>query len=51
VWDSPNVFVTGAAQYPQNPCANPTGTLAALAYRTGDALVDRYFNSERELLV
>jgi gluconate 2-dehydrogenase alpha chain len=42
VWDTPNVFVTGAAQYPQNPGANPTGTLAALAYRTGDAIRDRY---------
>jgi gluconate 2-dehydrogenase alpha chain len=50
VWDAPNVFVTGAAQYPQNPGANPTGTLAALAYRTGDALADRYFDRERELL-
>jgi gluconate 2-dehydrogenase alpha chain len=42
VWDTPNVFVTGATLYPQNPGANPTGTLAALAYRTGDAIRDRY---------
>ncbi len=50
VWDTPNVFVTGAAQYPQNPGANPTGTLAALAYMTGDAMVDRYFGAPGELL-
>jgi gluconate 2-dehydrogenase alpha chain len=50
VWDTPNVFVTGAAQYPQNPGANPTGTLAALAYRSGDAMVDRYFHAPGELL-
>ena len=31
VWDTPNVFVTGAALYPQNPGVNPTGTLCALA--------------------
>lgn len=38
VWDTPNLFVTGAALYPQNPGANPTGTLVALAYRTGEYL-------------
>jgi len=51
VWDTPNVFVTGAAQYPQNPGANPTGTLAALAYMAGDAMVERYFDAPDELLV
>ncbi|HEX2863393.1 MAG TPA: GMC family oxidoreductase [Deinococcales bacterium] len=51
VWDTPNVFVTGAALYPQNPGANPTGTLMALAYMTGDALRDRYFRRPNELLV
>ena len=50
VWDTPNVFVTGAALYPQNPAANPTGTLAALAYMTGDAMVERYFRDPEELL-
>ena len=29
VWDTPNVFVTGAALFPQNPGANPTGTVGA----------------------
>ena len=42
IWGVPNLFVTGAALYPQNPGANPTGTLAALAYRTGDAIRDRF---------
>lgn len=50
VWDTPNVFVTGAALYPQNPGFNPTGTLLALAYWTGDALVEHYFRSPGRLL-
>lgn len=50
VWDTPNVFVTGAALYPQNPGANPTGTLLALAYRTGDAIRDHYFKHPNQLL-
>lgn len=50
VWDTPNVFVTGAALYPQNPGANPSETLCALAYMTGDALVGRYFKDPNRLL-
>lgn len=50
VWDTPNVFVTGAALFPQNPGANPTGTVAALAYRTAEAIRDRYFDGPGELL-
>ncbi len=50
VWDTPNVFVTGAALYPQNPGANPSATMGALAYRTGDALKDRYFRNPDRLL-
>ncbi|HZP58404.1 MAG TPA: GMC family oxidoreductase [Dehalococcoidia bacterium] len=50
VWDAPNVFVTGAALYPQNAGANPTGTLVALAYRTGDAIRDRYRKHTRALM-
>ena len=50
VWDTPNVFVTGAAQYPQNPGANPTATLLALAYRTGDKIRDSYFKRPNQLL-
>ncbi|GMA15440.1 GMC family oxidoreductase (plasmid) [Deinococcus metallilatus] len=51
VWDTPNVFVTGAALYPQNPGANPTETLLALAYMAADAIRDRYFRNPGELLV
>ncbi len=50
VWDTPNVFVTGAALYPQNPGANPTDTLAALAYMTGDAMRDVYFKNPEDLI-
>lgn len=50
VWDTPNVFVTGAALYPQNPAANPTGTAGALAIRTANALRDRYFSAPGEVL-
>ncbi len=50
VWDTPNVFVTGAALFPQNPGANPTGTVAALTYRTADAIRDRYLKHPGELL-
>lgn len=38
VWDTPNVLVTGATLYPQNPGHNPTQTLCALAYRTAEWL-------------
>ncbi|MCB0064138.1 MAG: hypothetical protein KDE19_18575, partial [Caldilineaceae bacterium] len=51
VWDTPNVFVTGAALYPQNPGANPTETLLALAYMAGDAIRDHYFAHPGDLLV
>ncbi|MFC8923061.1 GMC family oxidoreductase [Cellulosimicrobium sp. NPDC057127] len=50
VWDTPNVFVTGAALYPQNPGANPSGTVGALALRTAEAIRDRYFAAPGELL-
>jgi gluconate 2-dehydrogenase alpha chain len=42
IWDTPNVFVTGACQYPQNPGANPTGTIGPLVYMAGDAIVQKY---------
>ncbi|MFW2514592.1 GMC family oxidoreductase [Demequina sp. SO4-13] len=50
VWDTPNVFVTGAALFPQNAGANPTGTVGALAYRTAEAIRNRYFEAPRRLL-
>lgn len=39
VWDTPNLYVTGAALYPQNPGHNPTDTLCALAYMTADQMI------------
>ncbi|HEV7750837.1 MAG TPA: GMC family oxidoreductase [Baekduia sp.] len=42
LWDFPNIFVIGASSFPQNAGLNPTGTVAALAYRTAEAIVDRY---------
>jgi gluconate 2-dehydrogenase alpha chain len=50
VWDTPNVFVTGAALFPQNPGANPSGTVGALTLRLADALEKRYFSSPGEIL-
>jgi gluconate 2-dehydrogenase alpha chain len=51
VWDAPNVFVTGASLYPQNPGMNPTETLLALVYMTADAIVDKYLDNEGDLMV
>lgn len=50
VWDTPNVFVTGACQYPQNPGMNPTGTLGALAYMAGAAIREKYLKAPRRLI-
>lgn len=37
-WDSENLFVVGASVYPHNSGYNPTGPLAALALRVGEAI-------------
>lgn len=50
VWDTPNVFVTGAALFPQNPGLNPTGTVMALAYLTAYGLNNIYFRSPNEVM-
>jgi gluconate 2-dehydrogenase alpha chain len=50
VWDTPNVFVTGAALFPQNPGANPTGTVAAVTYRLAEAMRARYLKNPGEPL-
>lgn len=50
VWDTPNVFVTGAALFPQNAASNPSGTVAALTYRTGDAIRDRYLADPERIM-
>jgi len=44
-WELPNVFVAGASTMPCQGAANPTPTVLALAYRTADALIDRYLKS------
>jgi gluconate 2-dehydrogenase alpha chain len=41
-WQLPNLFVLGGSTFPQNASANPTPTILAFAYRTADAIVDRY---------
>jgi len=41
-WDVPNLFVVGAANFPQNFGYNPTGTVGALAYRAADAIINQY---------
>ena len=50
VWDTPNVFVTGATLFPQNAGMNPTGTVLALAYRTGDGIINRYVNDPGNII-
>ncbi|MHB8627467.1 MAG: GMC family oxidoreductase [Aggregatilineales bacterium] len=50
VWDTPNVFVAGAALFPQNPGANPTGTVCALAYMAGDAIRDHYLKDPGRII-
>jgi gluconate 2-dehydrogenase alpha chain len=49
-WDVPNVFVTGAGLFPQNAGYNPTGTLAALAYMSADAIRTKYLKSPGPLV-
>ncbi|KCB25324.1 putative gluconate 2-dehydrogenase flavoprotein [Bordetella hinzii OH87 BAL007II] len=41
-WDVPNVFVTGAALFPQNSGYNPTGTVGATAYWIADHIKGEY---------
>lgn len=41
-WQVPNLFVLGASAFPHNPGPNPTPTVLAMAYRTADALIERY---------
>jgi len=44
-WDVANLFVMGACAFPQNAGYNPTATVAALAYRTADAIKSRYLRN------
>jgi gluconate 2-dehydrogenase alpha chain len=41
-WDVPNVFVVGASVFPHNSAYNPTGPVAALAYRTANVIKETY---------
>src|ERR1019366_9659823 len=41
-WNASNVFVVGASAFPHNSAYNPTGPVAALAYRTAEAIRERY---------
>ncbi|MDQ2801840.1 MAG: GMC oxidoreductase [Pseudomonadota bacterium] len=50
-WDVPNLFVTGAGLFPQNPGYNPTGTLAALAYMAAEAIKTQYVKAPGAALV
>jgi gluconate 2-dehydrogenase alpha chain len=49
-WDVSNVFVTGAGLFPQNAGYNPTGTLAALAYMSAEAIKTSYIKTPGALV-
>ena len=49
-WDVPNLFVSGAAAFPQNAGYNPTGTVGALTFWTADALVNKYLKNPGPLV-
>src|SRR6185437_911375 len=49
-WDVPNLFVIGASAFPQNAGYNPTGTVAALAYWSAEAILTRYLKSPGALV-
>ena len=49
-WDVPNLFVMGASAFPQNAGYNPTGTLAALAYWSANAIRTKYLKNPGHLI-
>lgn len=49
-WDLSNLFVTGAGLFPQNAGYNPTGTVAALAYWSVDAMINQYLRAPGPLV-
>lgn len=49
-WDVPNLFVQGATAFPQNAGYNPTGTVAALAYWSAQAIREQYLKSPGPLV-
>jgi gluconate 2-dehydrogenase alpha chain len=49
-WDVPNLFVQGASAFPQNAGYNPTNTVAALAYRSAQAIRSQYLKNPGPLV-
>jgi gluconate 2-dehydrogenase alpha chain len=49
-WDVPNLFVMGAGVFPQNAGYNPTGTVAALAYWSAEAIKTQYLRAPGPLV-
>jgi gluconate 2-dehydrogenase alpha chain len=49
-WDVPNLFVMGASASPQNAGYNPTGTVAALAYWSAQAIRTQYLKNPGPLV-
>jgi gluconate 2-dehydrogenase alpha chain len=49
-WDVSNLFVMGSTAFPQNAGYNPTGTVAALAYWSADAIVNKYLKTPGPLM-
>ncbi|HWE82525.1 MAG TPA: GMC family oxidoreductase [Gaiellaceae bacterium] len=49
MWNTPNVFVVGACNFPQNAGFNPTGTVGALAYRAAEGIL-KYHKSGGSLV-
>jgi gluconate 2-dehydrogenase alpha chain len=49
-WNVPNLFVQGASAFPQNAGYNPTGTVAALAYRSAAAIRSQYLKNPGPLV-
>ncbi len=49
-WDVPNLFVMGASAFPQNAGYNPTGTVAALAYWSAQAVRTQYLKNPGPLV-
>jgi gluconate 2-dehydrogenase alpha chain len=48
-WQISNLFVLGAAAFPQNASANPTPTIQAVTYHTTDAILNRYLKNPAAL--
>lgn len=50
MWDMDNLFVVGAANFPQNAGYNPNSTVGALAYRAAEGIL-QYWKKGSGLLV